>query len=335
MWRDNSLDANPSPRRSRYARNAAARALSTLNGHALPKDPVTQPSTTAVIVTYNSRKTIDEALTRARECCDAGRMTCVVVDNRSSDGTLPYVRTHHPFVDAIDAGDNLGFGRGCNLGAERSSTRYTLFLNPDATLGLEALDRLVSFMDSHPEVGIGAPAIEGQEVGLMARPWDVLLESAGLKGFPSRSSPLPPTAPYRTNWVCGAAMLVRTAVFRDVGGFDPRFFLYFEETDLCRRIEAAGAQIWLVGDAVATHRDGASAHATGKPMFSGCIAEHYFRSRNYYFRKHYGPLTAALTELGEVLLLGGRAAVARALGRSDPLELLKQRLSGGVLRFPR
>lgn len=94
----------------------------------------------------------------------------------------------------------------------------------------------------------------------------------------------------------GAVLLLRCAMLGEIGAFDPRFFLYFEETDLCRRASSAGWGIWAIGTAVADHLDAASAKSLQRRMFQTCIAEHYFRSRFYYLEKHFGWPAAVATE---------------------------------------
>jgi N-acetylglucosaminyl-diphospho-decaprenol L-rhamnosyltransferase len=106
---------------------------------------------------------------------------------------------------------------------------------------------------------------------------------------------------------------------KTLNGFDPRFFLYWEEVDLCARAEWQGFQVWAVGTAVAKHVGGAST-ISADARVNGCIATHYYQSRFYYMTKHYGRIQAAVMELGEILLLSART----------PLDLLRGR---GTARF--
>ena len=123
-------------------------------------------------------------------------------------------------------------------------------------------------------------------------------------------------------------------MFRELGGFDPRFFLYLEETDLLRRVEESGHEIWSVPAALAQHQVATSTAKTGENMFAGCIAKHYFESRLYYLRKHHGLLLALGTELIEIGLLTIRSLLCILTWRPGRRSLL-QRLKGPVLRFPR
>jgi len=260
------------------------------------------PVTTVVIVAYNSKSIIGETIHALHEAAQAGDIECVVVDNASIDGTADFINAHFPWVHLIRSPHNLGYGRGCNLGLLAARTRYSLILNPDALIPHDALQILVNFMTANRQAGIVAPAIiedakHFQTAGLMTTPASLLKAAFGCSQTMPHCKPIIPGGPaFRTSWVCGAIMLVRTDLFQNLGGFDPRFFLYFEETDLCRRAIKAGAEIWAVGKAVASHVGGASAKATGQTLHSACIANHYYHSRFYYLFKHFGALQAIGTE---------------------------------------
>ena len=101
---------------------------------------------------------------------------------------------------------------------------------------------------------------------------------------------------------------------RRLNGFDPRFFLYWEETDVCRRADDIGYETWAVGVAL-THHVGGASSSPDDTQASGCIAKHYFQSRYYYMRKHHGLFAASVAELGEFVLLKLRAAVDVVRGR--------------------
>jgi GT2 family glycosyltransferase len=250
-----------------------------------------------------------------------GSLDCIVVDNASGDGTPARVRESEPWVELIDAGENLGFGRACNLGAARVETPYILFLNPDATLPAEALETLVAFLDEHPQAGIVAPAIREPEGGLqlaggIPTPWRVVRAAAGLpNSYPGRRAVVPGDAAFETDWVCGAVLLIRRELFEALEGFDPRFFLYFEETDLCLRAARHGAQLWAVGAAVATHENAASAVTAKSDFYRDCIAEHFFQSRYYFLVKHHGRFRAAFAELAEVAATALNSLLRRLTGR--------------------
>jgi N-acetylglucosaminyl-diphospho-decaprenol L-rhamnosyltransferase len=297
------------------------------------------PRVTAVMVTYNSRGTLPRALAGLKESFDQGLCQAVVVDNDSKDGSPDYVRTGHPWATLLDTKQNSGFGRGNNRGFAHAPTEYVLLLNPDAQITPDALRALVAFLDAHPEAGIAGPAIRepgqpDQPAFRFPTPGTVLRSALGRLGGASARLARPiERRRYQVDWLCGAALLIRRSLLDTLQGFDPRFFLYFEETDLCRRARAAGQPVYVVGDVVAGHYAGSSAKATKRLMWEGCIAEHYFKSRYYYLTKHHGRLAATVAELGEIALLAVFAA-ARWLLRKPSDGKLRLRLASPILKMP-
>jgi hypothetical protein len=145
---------------------------------------------------------------------------------------------------------------------------------------------------------------------------------------------LPGTAPYATNWLCGAVMLVRSDRYRAIGGFDPRFFLYFEETDLCLRMLQAGFELWAAGDVEATHVGSMSSRKVDPELRDGAyLAEHFFPSRYYYLSKHYGRLAAAAVETTELAFKALRDLARSVLGRPAKREL-RTRLKAPIFSCP-
>lgn len=260
------------------------------------------PQVSVVIVTYESRSTVGYTLDALYEAYDTGFAEVIIVDNASADDTAGYITENFPWTTLICSNKNLGFGRGCNLGFQKVRTPYLLILNPDAVITLTALQTLVDFMAMNKQVGIAAPAIvEGgkglQAAGLMTTPASLVRSVCGYRQVMTESQIIVPNdSPFQTSWVCGAIMLIRTDLFQMLGGFDPRFFLYFEETDLCRRATQLGFEIWALGEAVTEHIGGASAKTTGHHLVSSCISEHFYRSRFYYLVKHFGWIKAVGSE---------------------------------------
>jgi N-acetylglucosaminyl-diphospho-decaprenol L-rhamnosyltransferase len=292
---------------------------------------------TVIIVTFRSRDTVGAVLEALEPAFDEGWLACTVVDNDSGDGGPEYVAASFPWVELIQSGANLGFGRANNLGFENVQTPYVLFLNPDAVIRPDSVGRMLDFLDARPEAGILGPAMlnrgyPGQLVSKFPTPGSMIREALGRR--PRAYFIGPDTPPFRIDWIGGAALLVRSELMRTLGGFDPRFFLYFEETDLCLRARLLGVQTWLLGTAVADHIGGASTSKALVAMHRGCIPDHFFRSRYYYMCKHYGRVAATLAEIAEMCIL-----TARSLGpggrAGGPREQLSARLSALVLRQPR
>lgn len=173
-----------------------------------------------------------------------------------------------------------------------------------------------------------------QAAGGLPTPMSVLRAAAGKRTHPAgqRRDIKPGEAPFQTDWLGGGIMLGRCAELRKLGAFDPRFFLYFEETDLCKRAVDAGYELWAVGAATAQHVGGTAAKGSGRKMYRASIAEHYFRSRFYYMTKHFGWVMAVAVDVIELGLLAVRSLAKKVLGRGG--HELSERLSGPVLKMP-
>jgi hypothetical protein len=296
---------------------------------------------TAVIVTYQSAHTIGRTLAAARRSYDEGLLDLVIVDNASGDATPQILRRESPWARIVLSERNNGFGRGCNIGFEHVTSPYTLFLNPDAVIEPDAIRKLVAFMEANPGAGIAGPAIlcgdDGRDAVLQhcaprPTPWTVVRDSIPLLRRQSgRMNIVPGSAPMRTGWVSGAVYMIRSALMRRLEGFDPRFFLYWEEIDLCERAANAGYETWAVGQAVASHIVGASSRSDGGRL-GRTIAKHYFQSRYYYLVKHHGRLAATAAEVGEFALLGLESLLDGLRGRG--LYRLRPRLKAMLLSMP-
>ena len=291
---------------------------------------------TAVIVTYQSARTIGRALAAARRCHDAGLLDLVVVDNASRDATPEILAREAGWARVVLEATNHGFGRGCNVGLAHVHSPYTLFLNPDAAIEPDALRTMLAFMESRPGAGIVGPATlcgddqQLQPSGPYPTPWSIVHDAMPLLARPSATPIVPGAAPMRTGWVCGAILMIRSALLRELGGFDPRFFLYWEEIDLCLRAERAGFENWVLGGALARHVVGAS--SSGGPRVGASVARHYYQSRYYYMAKHHGWLAATAAEIAEFALLGIKSFFDALRGRG--LQRLQPRLQAPLLSLP-
>jgi hypothetical protein len=257
------------------------------------------------------------------ELAAAGSCHVYVVDNDSRDGSLETLQRHAETrgwgerVSILAAPRNGGYGYGINLAVERAfesadPPEYVYVINSDAFADKGSITRLVAFMDAHPDAGIAGSHIHGPDgtsQGAAFRfpsVWSELESTAGI-GALSRllarhivSVPAP--AEHRPiDWVPGTSMLIRSAALRQVGLFDEAFFLYFEETDFCRRLAAAGWHCCYVADAPITHIGCVS---TGMLDQQRPMPRYWFDSRHRYFLKHHG---RAYTAACDGAWLGGYA----------------------------
>ena len=264
-----------------------------------------------LIVTYNSRRLIDPLLTHLQQELAHLDAEVVLVDNASYDGTAQQVRAAHPWVRVIDSTTNLGFAAGNNLAARHARGRHLLLLNPDALPAPGALRRSITLMDQHPQAGLGGGELRGTDGSRQpsARMFPTLRdEFFTLAGLAARhpTSRLfgrldrrwaDPEQAALVDWIPGAFVFIPAAVWARLGGFDERFFMYYEEVDLCRRLQAAGLQVHYWPELKATHIGGASARTVAQAQVSksGSQLERWrMRSALLYYRKQHGPAAAAL-----------------------------------------
>ncbi len=248
---------------------------------------------TAIVVTYNSAQVVEKCLRSLR-----GLARILVVDNASHDNTLAVVRSSAPEAEIIESRKNLGYGRGNNLGFERTRTEFALVINPDAEMEQGAIETLVDAADQYAEAAILSPMLLTAE-GKQRRKFDVSF--ARRKHLPKDRSREPfPEGPICTWFVSGAILLFRMSALKETGVFDPVFFLYYEERDLCDRAVAAGFSVVLVPAARATHIRASSTPASFR--LTQRLAYHFSYSKHTYARKHDGWFRAWRSAVQELAL---------------------------------
>lgn len=242
----------------------------------------------------------------------------MVVDNASGDGTAELIREEFPRVRLLASDENLGFARGVNLAAEAARGEHVLLLNPDTLVHEGAVASLVAFARAHPEHGLyGGRTLwpDGRvcEGSCWGRPslWSLFCFATMLSSVFKRSRLFDPES--LGGWerdsvrevgiVTGCLLLARTDVWRRLGGFDERFFMYGEDADLSLRAWAAGYRPAITPDAVITHEVGVSSESRPDKLIL------LMRGKATLLRKHWrGPRRA----LGLRFLLAGVAVRAFA-----------------------
>ncbi|MFH0769849.1 MAG: glycosyltransferase family 2 protein [Candidatus Peregrinibacteria bacterium] len=189
----------------------------------------------------------------------ADRLEIILIDNHSEDDSIGIFRNTfggHPLVRIVETKGNLGFGRGNNLGARYATGEYLLIINPDTTLRADALERMLEILRHDPLIGILAPRLEFDD-GTVRDSYrtfptilDIVIKRSGvfqrlfhrrLERYLQRNVR---TIDMRdTDWVAGGCIFLHMDLYRKLGGFDERFFLFFEDTDLCRRCWEAGQRV--------------------------------------------------------------------------------------------
>lgn len=285
------------------------------------------PAIAAVLVNYNAGPELREALQSIADELGSRPWEAVVVDNASVDGSEAIATGFAPQVRLIRNRENIGFGRGVNQGLAATTAPLVLIMNPDCRLAAGALTTLEAELLSHATCALVGPRIldpDGTEQGSARGDPDML---TGLFGRTSLLRAVLPWLPVsRRNvvgaipgasetslvveWVSGACMLARREALAAVRGFDERYFLYWEDADLCRRLRAKGYHVRYVPAATAVHRVG---HSSRTARAFSIRAFH--ESAYLYYATHVAPGTFNPKRLLARLLLTVRCWVKlRAAG---------------------
>jgi GT2 family glycosyltransferase len=304
-----------------------------------------------IIVNWNVCELLRECLLSVRRSLRLARerYEVIVVDNASADGSVDMLRAEFPDVRLIASDANLGFGRGCQVGYECSRGLNVLLLNPDTIVLGGAIDAMLGAMAQHPEAAVIGPrllnsdgsfqrASAGAFPSLRNVAWNYLFLHRLL---PARLAPAPlfldrdPGALIEIDWVSGAAMLLRReAVGEQI--FDPAFFMFGEDMDLCDRLRRRGSKVLYCGQASIVHHHGRSL----AQQSSLEVLATMHRGPRLLFRKRYRPAAAIAYDL--VLLVGFliRWPMFALLARLEPgrgfdgLSRFARRYVGVMLRLP-
>ena len=258
-----------------------------------------------LIVTYNSAPLLRACLDSLRAQTLAGDFEIILVDNASRDESAAIIRAEYPEVQLIASDVNLGFGNANNKALTLAQGRYLVLLNPDAELPADTLECALRYMEENADAGMGGGLLQGThgEWQPSARLFPSLLnDGLTISGLSNRyhdsrffgrvdrswADPLKAAA---VDWVPGAFVILRRNLVEQIGLFDPRFFLYYEEVDLCRRIYQAGFKVYYWPDLVITHIGGASSETVDELVFSSSgkqLTLWRMRSQLLYYRKWHG-----------------------------------------------
>jgi N-acetylglucosaminyl-diphospho-decaprenol L-rhamnosyltransferase len=264
------------------------------------------------------------------------RVRAIVVDNASGDlPTIARAVEHEGWSDWVTlllSPRNGGFAYGNNRGIERAyasgNPAYFLLLNPDTQVRPGAIGNLVRFLEQHPECGIAGSGIEnfdgsdwpiafrfptlmsefhqGLNFGLLARllgDRPVVMNMSG--------------ADEQVDWISGSSMMIRPTVFRSIGGMDENYFLYFEETDFCRRARNAGFTTWYVPASRVMHIGGQSTKVTDLTDGLKRLPAYWFASRRRYFAVTFGVGHAIALDIVSLFAYSLGWLKRIALGRRD------------------
>lgn len=261
------------------------------------------------------------------------RVEVIVVDSASLDHSVSLVRESFPWVRLLTQAENSGFTFSNNLGLQIAQGRHLLLLNPDTVVHGDTLNRMIEYLDTHPDVGIVGPRVLNTDGTTQStrRRFPTLLtgffESTWLQGVAPRRvlenfyvTDQPDDGTFDVDWVQGCALMARRTMYDQIGGLDTGYIMYSEELDWCKRARLAGWRVVYLGSATITHHGGKS---TDQVQTHRHI--YFQQSKLRYFRKYHGRSTALALRLflllsythqllleGTKALLGSKPAMRRA-----------------------
>jgi GT2 family glycosyltransferase len=315
-----------------------------------------KPELSILIVNWNSKDHLRRCLETVCSTCRDIPLQIIVVDGGSFDGCNEMLAAEFPEVEFVQSKENIGFGRSNNLGFEHVTSEALLLLNPDAELKPNAVRLLLEQLRSTPEMGIIGARLLNSDGSLqtscvqsLPTPLNQSLNSEFLRRLFPRSKLWGVTAleskekPQQVEAVSGACMMLRSETFRRLGGFDPRYFMYGEDMDLCHRTALSGLKIFYLPTAEIVHHGGGS--SVGK--FSRLSAVFMRESVGMFIRTHQGILAAvlyrlfmAVSSMIRLVLLVPVCALSQASKKSARFDSIRKwlailRWSAGLERSPK
>lgn len=292
---------------------------------------------TVIAVTYSPGEHLANFL-RSLEDATTEELEVILVDNGSTDGApeeaVRQAKEYGTPIRMIRTPKNIGFGAAANYGIRAAEAEWVVVANPDVIWRQGALDQLLAALSRWPRAGAVGPAIVTPEGDLYpsARAIPTLKNGVGHAIFGWIWPTNPWTRAYRhdahgpeereTGWLSGACMLLRRDVVLALGGFDPAYFMYFEDVDMCDRLGKAGWQVVYVPTAVATHVGGHAAERAPLAM----MREHH-KSAYRFLAHRYAGLRWLPVRVVLRIGLAARLQLSRLFGRVSEGAAIRQRAS--------
>lgn len=273
-----------------------------------------------IIINYCTPElTLEATASLSRELQKVASSHIYVVDNASPDGSYAKLKAaaetaewrNHATV--VLSPENGGYGYGINLGARLASAGgdppdYFFGFNSDATIDAESLARLIACLDEDPKVGLAGGRVEAMDGALQGAAFRFPTLFSELEGnahlgvisklLSRYHVPIKePAVDTSVDWIPGTSMMMRASLFRELGGFDEGFFLYFEEVDYAKRVRDAGYDVRFVAQSVVRHVGSASTGLDERRR----LPTYWYDSRHRYFLKHHGRAYAAGADAAALL----------------------------------
>jgi O-antigen biosynthesis protein len=276
-----------------------------------------------VIVNYNVRDFLKNALLSLKRSLEGMPAEIFVVDNASDDGSVEMMHADFPEVHLIENTTNAGFAKANNQALEQCTGRYLLLLNPDTLIQEDTVRTLIRFFEKHPDAGMAGCKILNPDGTLQLpcrrsfpTPWVAFTKVSGLSAlFPKSKlfakynlTYLDPDGTYEVDAISGSFMMLRRSVYEAIGGLDETFFMYGEDLDWCYRVQKSGWKLYYVPETKIIHYKGESTKRSSIDE----VKVFYNAMRLFVHKHHTGSFVfEAIIQLG-IKLRRALAAVIRA-----------------------
>jgi len=265
---------------------------------------MTTPALSIIVVSYNTREMTLACLRSVFQQTRDTPFELLVIDNQSSDGSADAIEAEFGGrLTLVRSDDNLGFARANNVLARQARGTYLLLLNPDTVVLDGAIDRLMAFAARRPQAGIwggrtlfGDRSLNPTSCWRRQTLWSLVCHATGLSAVFRRSTLFNPEgmgswkrdSEREVDIVTGCFFLIERSLWERLGGFDPAFFMYGEEADLCLRARALGARPRMTPTAEIVHYGGASERVKADKLVR------LLRAKAMLIRRHWSPVMAAV-----------------------------------------
>jgi GT2 family glycosyltransferase len=238
-----------------------------------------------IIVNYNGKDFTVQCLRSLERIRLSVPIETIVVDNASTDGSVEILRYEFPHAILLPQRLNSGFGKANNIGARAAHGEHLFFVNNDTLFQQDIIEPLNIFLDTHKSAGIVAPMLLNSDFTyqLSYGKFPSLMNELRTKRDTALFTNIPKDrSPRQVDWVSFAAVMIRRSAFEKVNGFDERYFMYFEDADLCFRLQNAGYQSFYCAEYSLIHRGGGSrSHGV-----TNMIKTEYRRSQLLFYASH-------------------------------------------------
>lgn len=249
-----------------------------------------------IYVIYQNSDDILVSLASLREKSKSDETEIIIVINGG-----PNIDLGLAGVKIIKTDENIGFARACNLGARETHGEIIWFLNPDTEIISNNLEKVLDFFNEDKRIGIIAPQlitkdgkIQDWSAGFQPSLWDLMRNNLG---FPRSRKIWMSDNFQEADWVSGTSLFIRKDLFEKLQGFDKKYFMYFEDIDLCVRMRSLGYKVIYFPEFKIKHLGGKSFNDNKLQK------NYYYSSQDYYFNKHLGKIQSVLVkELRKIFL---------------------------------